>query len=137
MITSLDHTVVTVMMVQVMIISVMIYADGKKCDADQWKDVMIASLVVSAVESHGRSNDGQCDDHVGQCEVDAIITLVSDHIIGQSHIGRFDDGQYDAHVGQCVIIFQRADGDGRSWSTRLSQWAVMMVNVMSTSLSLR
>ena len=49
------------------------------------QDVMIASLVVSVAQSHGRSDDGQCDDHVGQCEVDAIITLVSDHIIGQCH----------------------------------------------------
>ena len=68
---------------------------------------MIASLVVSAAQSHNRSDDGQCDDHVGQCEVDAIITLVSDHIFGQSHIGQSDDGQYDAHVGQCAIICQR------------------------------
>jgi hypothetical protein len=73
-------------MVQVMITSVMmIYAGGNKCDDGQWKDVMIASLVVSVAQSHGRGDDGQCDDHVGQCEVDAIITMVSDHIIGQCH----------------------------------------------------
>ena len=56
---------VTVMMVQVTITSVMmIYADGKKkCDADQWKDVTIASLVVSVAQSYGRSDDGQCDHH--------------------------------------------------------------------------
>ena len=80
---------------------------AKKCDDGQCKDVMIASLVVSVAQSYGRSDDGQCDDHVGQCEVDAIITLVSDHIIGQSHISQFDDGECDAHIFQCAIIGQR------------------------------
>ena len=74
----------------------------QKCDHGQSKDV--ESLVVSVAQSYGRSDDGQCDDHVGQREVDAIITLVSDHIIGHSHIGQFDEGQCDAHIGQCAII---------------------------------
>ena len=79
---------VAVMMVNVVLtlFSVMIiYVGGQECDDGQWNDVMIASLLVSAPQSHGRSDDGQCDDHVGQCEVDAMITMVSDHIIGQCH----------------------------------------------------
>ena len=68
---------------------VMIYADGKKCDDGQCKDVMIASLVVSAAQSHGRSDDGQCLDRVGQCD-----------IIGQRVMVVVDDGQRDDHIGQ-------------------------------------
>ena len=55
----------------------------------------------------GRSDDGQCDDHVGQREVDAIITSVNGHIIGQCHtldIGQFDGGQCDAHTVRCAMV---------------------------------
>ena len=51
-------------MVQVMITSVMIISAGcKKCDDGQCKDVMIASLVASVAQSHGRSDDGQFGRH--------------------------------------------------------------------------
>ena len=41
----------------------------KKCDDGQCKDVMVASLVVSVAQLYGRSDDGQCDHHVGQFDM--------------------------------------------------------------------
>ena len=82
----------------------MISADGTK----MWPMYGCYDRIISRqCGTVGRSDNGQCDDHVGQREVDAIITMVSDHIIGQSHIGHFDDGQCDDHIGQCDMIGQR------------------------------
>ena len=49
------------------------------------------------------------DAMIGQCEVDAMITMVSDHIIG-SHTGHSDDGP--------VVMMISADGqkgDAGQW----------------------
>ena len=49
------------------------------------------------------------DDHAGECEANATITIVGDHIIGQCTHGHCDDGQCNAHTVQC-------DGDLCGWS---------------------